>query len=218
MDSVDGIRDRLQVDRDETPAWDGSHPGSSPSTRPGSPRMALLRCSIAGHADARSWARDGQIAGLSSSKAATLRICGTMISERGVGTYRQEHPKPDRSNRVTALPSFTAEALRRRLAIMAGPLTGRAGLRQPGGNPADHGQCATPSPQGARRRRDRGRQPAHVPPHRRDGHQRAGQPEPRLGAARTHRPRGDDRALHPTQRAGESADRRTPRRGVRTRG
>ena len=41
-----------------------------------------------------------------------------MISERGVGTYRQEHPKTDRSNRVIALPSSTAEALRRRLAIM----------------------------------------------------------------------------------------------------
>jgi len=50
---------------------------------------------------------------------ATLRICGTVISERGVGTYRQEHPKTDRSNRVIALPSFTAEALRRRLAIMS---------------------------------------------------------------------------------------------------
>ncbi|MCW2833194.1 MAG: site-specific integrase [Nocardioides sp.] len=50
---------------------------------------------------------------------ATLRICGTVISERGVGTYRQGHPTTDRSNRVIALPSFTAEALRRRLAIMA---------------------------------------------------------------------------------------------------
>ncbi|MCB0909150.1 MAG: site-specific integrase [Nocardioidaceae bacterium] len=50
---------------------------------------------------------------------ATLRICGTVISERGVGTYRQEHPKTDRSNRIVALPTFTAEALRRRLAIMA---------------------------------------------------------------------------------------------------
>ena len=59
---------------------------------------------------------------------ATLRICGTVISERGVGTYRQEHPKTDRSNRVIALPSFTAEALRRRLAIMARPIAGRAGL------------------------------------------------------------------------------------------
>jgi integrase len=50
---------------------------------------------------------------------ATLRICGTVISERGKGTYRQEHPKTDRSNRVIAVPSFTAEALRRRLAVMA---------------------------------------------------------------------------------------------------
>ena len=50
---------------------------------------------------------------------ATLRICGTVIYERGVGTYRQEHPKTDRSNRVIALPTFTAEALRRRVAIMA---------------------------------------------------------------------------------------------------
>lgn len=33
---------------------------------------------------------------------ARLRICGTVISERGVGTYRQEHPKTDRSNRVIA--------------------------------------------------------------------------------------------------------------------
>jgi integrase len=48
---------------------------------------------------------------------ATLRICGTVITERGKGTYRQEHPKTDRSNRVIALPSFTAEALRRRMAV-----------------------------------------------------------------------------------------------------
>jgi integrase len=50
---------------------------------------------------------------------ATLRICGTVISERGVGTYRQEHPKTDRSNRIVPLPAFTAEALRRRLATMS---------------------------------------------------------------------------------------------------
>lgn len=50
---------------------------------------------------------------------ATLRICGTLVYERGVGTYRQAHPKTDRSTRVVALPSFTSEALRRRLAVMA---------------------------------------------------------------------------------------------------
>lgn len=49
---------------------------------------------------------------------ATLRICGTLVYERRVGTYRQAHPKTDRSNRVVALPSFTAEALRRRLSVM----------------------------------------------------------------------------------------------------
>jgi site-specific recombinase XerD len=31
---------------------------------------------------------------------------------------RQEHRKTDRSNRVIALPTFTAEALRRRMAVM----------------------------------------------------------------------------------------------------
>lgn len=36
-----------------------------------------------------------------------------------MGTFRQPHPKTDRSNRVVALPTFTAEALRRRLAVMA---------------------------------------------------------------------------------------------------
>ena len=49
---------------------------------------------------------------------ATLRICGTIVTERGVGTYRQPHPKTDRSNRVVALPTFTAEAIRRRLSVM----------------------------------------------------------------------------------------------------
>ena len=50
---------------------------------------------------------------------ATLRIRGTIVTERGVGTYRQPHPKTDRPNRVVALPTFTAEAIRRRLSVMA---------------------------------------------------------------------------------------------------
>ena len=49
----------------------------------------------------------------------TLRIAGTVVSHRGVPTARQPHPKTDRSNRVIALPRFTTEALRRRLAVMA---------------------------------------------------------------------------------------------------
>ena len=54
-----------------------------------------------------------------TTRPATLRICGTVVSERGVGTFRQPHPKTDRSNRIVALPSFTTEALRRRLSVMA---------------------------------------------------------------------------------------------------
>ena len=54
-----------------------------------------------------------------TTRPATLRICGTVVSEPGVGTFRQSHPKTDRSNRIVALPSFTAEALRRRLSVMA---------------------------------------------------------------------------------------------------
>lgn len=50
---------------------------------------------------------------------ALLRIAGTVISNKGEPTFRQDHPKTDRSNRVVALPSFTAEALRQRLAGMA---------------------------------------------------------------------------------------------------
>lgn len=68
-------------------------------------------------------ARIGEVLGIRrcdldlTSTPATLRICGTVISQKGVGTFRQAHPKTDRSNRVVALPTFTAEALRRRLAV-----------------------------------------------------------------------------------------------------
>lgn len=68
-------------------------------------------------------ARIGEVLGIRrcdldlTTTPATLRICGTVISQKGVGTFRQSHPKTDRSNRVVALPTFTAEALRRRLAV-----------------------------------------------------------------------------------------------------
>jgi len=50
---------------------------------------------------------------------ALLRIAGTVISNKGEPTFRQNDPKTDRSNRIVALPTFTSEALRRRLAVMA---------------------------------------------------------------------------------------------------
>ena len=54
-----------------------------------------------------------------TTRTATLRICGTVVYERKVGTHPQAHPQTDRSNRVVALPTFTAEAIRRRLSVMA---------------------------------------------------------------------------------------------------
>ena len=50
---------------------------------------------------------------------ALMRIAGTVISNKGEPTFRQDHPKTDRSNRIVALPSFTAEALCRRLSVVA---------------------------------------------------------------------------------------------------
>ncbi|GAB3129317.1 tyrosine-type recombinase/integrase [Glaciibacter psychrotolerans] len=47
----------------------------------------------------------------------TIRIAGTIISRNGEATFRQDHPKTAKSRRIVALPSFTAEAVRRRLAV-----------------------------------------------------------------------------------------------------
>lgn len=47
---------------------------------------------------------------------ATVRICGTVVSPAGKPTHRQAHPKTAKSTRTVAVPSFTAEVLRQRLA------------------------------------------------------------------------------------------------------
>lgn len=51
-----------------------------------------------------------------TSAVPSIRIAGTIVSRKGEPTFRQDHPKTARSRRVVALPSFTAEAVRRRLA------------------------------------------------------------------------------------------------------
>lgn len=51
-----------------------------------------------------------------ASAPPTVRVAGTVVSQRGRPTMRQDHPKTARSRRVIALPSFAAEALRARLA------------------------------------------------------------------------------------------------------
>lgn len=51
-----------------------------------------------------------------TSKTPSIRLAGTIISRKGEPTFRQDHPKTARSKRTVALPSFTAEAARCRLA------------------------------------------------------------------------------------------------------
>lgn len=55
--------------------------------------------------------RDVDIAGAPPS----IRIAGTLVSRKGEPTTRQDHPKTAKSRRSVALPSFTAEAVRKRL-------------------------------------------------------------------------------------------------------
>jgi len=48
----------------------------------------------------------------------SVSIRGTIVTPRGEPPYRQDHPKTARSRRTVAIPSFTAEAIRQRLARM----------------------------------------------------------------------------------------------------
>ena len=48
-----------------------------------------------------------------------VAIRGTIVTPRGVPPYRQDHLKTAKSRRTMAVPSFTAEAIRSRLARMA---------------------------------------------------------------------------------------------------
>jgi integrase len=46
----------------------------------------------------------------------SIRLAGTSVSRNGEQIFRQDHPKTAKSRRVVALPSFTSDAVRRRLA------------------------------------------------------------------------------------------------------
>ncbi|WP_422934206.1 tyrosine-type recombinase/integrase [Sinomonas sp. P47F7] len=56
-----------------------------------------------------------------TSSPPSVRIAGTIVSHRGEPTARQDHPKTAKSRRTVAVPSFTAEAVRRRLAKLEDP-------------------------------------------------------------------------------------------------
>lgn len=49
-----------------------------------------------------------------------VHVSGTVIVRKGVGVYRQEHPKTHESNRIVAVPAFAAEVIRHRLAVIPG--------------------------------------------------------------------------------------------------
>lgn len=49
-----------------------------------------------------------------------VRICGTIVSPKGMPTHRQDHPKTSSSVRTVAVPSFAADAIRQRLVVLAG--------------------------------------------------------------------------------------------------
>lgn len=50
-----------------------------------------------------------------TSATPSIRVAGTIVSHRGEPTMRQDHPKTAKSRRTVAIPSFTAETVRRRL-------------------------------------------------------------------------------------------------------
>lgn len=61
--------------------------------------------------------RDVDITGAPPS----IRIAGTIVSRNGEPTARQDHPKTAKSRRTVAIPSFTAEAVRKRLTRLPDP-------------------------------------------------------------------------------------------------
>lgn len=56
-----------------------------------------------------------------TSAVPSIRIAGTIVSHKGEMTARQDHPKTARSRRTVAIPGFTAEAVRARLARVGDP-------------------------------------------------------------------------------------------------
>jgi integrase len=53
-----------------------------------------------------------------TSPVPSIRLAGTIVSRKGEQTFRQDHPKTAKSTRVVAIPTFTSDAVRRRLATV----------------------------------------------------------------------------------------------------
>ena len=56
-----------------------------------------------------------------TSATPSIRIAGTIVSHKGEATARQDHPKTAKSRRTVAIPTFTAEAVRKRLVHVNDP-------------------------------------------------------------------------------------------------
>ena len=56
-----------------------------------------------------------------TSATPSIRIAGTIVSHKGEPTARQDHPTTAKSRRTVAIPTFTAEAVRKRLVHVNDP-------------------------------------------------------------------------------------------------
>lgn len=56
-----------------------------------------------------------------TSATPSIRIAGTIVSHKGEPTARQDHPKTAKSRRTVAIPTFTGEAVRKRLVRVGDP-------------------------------------------------------------------------------------------------
>lgn len=154
---------------------------------------------------------------------ARVRICGTIISPTGKPTYRQPHPKTEKSTRVVSVPSFTAEVIRQRLVALAEEPEEPVVL-QPQPHVLDDEQRAPSPPDHPGGSRHRRRHAPCVPAHR--GHRASGQRRrPRGRHAGPYVLEDHQAALHRARRDGEPSDGRDSgssrtswRRGDRRRG
>jgi integrase len=107
---------------------------------------------------------------------ATVRICGTIVSPAGKPSHRQGHPKTSKSTRTVFVPSFTAEALRERLVVVASEDLEHLIFFSRKPHAAAHEQRPSPLAKGPCRGRHPGRHSALLPTYGRHGHR------PRRGA------------------------------------
>jgi len=86
--------------RADITAWEHERGTSGRKPETASSDRSSRSCSARPHGSERSLR--SAIATRPDNHPAALRICGTMISQRAIGTFRQEHPKTGHVNPPTA--------------------------------------------------------------------------------------------------------------------